>query len=133
MPEGHSLGCLASHPVPSLFPFQPHPIPSYPHPILSPSHSAAASHGSGIEGDDSFSTLCGCQPLSFPIPSPCMVLCECRFPLQLARPTQSHETSSSCHTFLVGADWCPHSFPTHTTKPCTVPVHKAECETLDTG
>lgn len=111
----------------------PNPSPSYPHPILSPSHSAAASHGSGMEGDDSFSTLCGCQPLSFPIPSPCMVLCECRFPLQLARPTQTHETSSSCHTFLVGADWCPHSFPTHTTKPCTVPVHKAECETLDTG
>lgn len=33
MPEGHSLGCLACHPVPSPFPFQPHPIP-----ILSPSH-----------------------------------------------------------------------------------------------
>lgn len=114
-----------SHPCPL-----PHPRP-LPHPH--PCSAAAPRQQQFRQGRDPPPTPPRLPAaLSFQNLSLGRVLCECRFPPQLTRPTQCHEMSSSCHTFLGATDWCPHSFRTPTTSPCTVPVHKAACGTSDT-
>lgn len=103
---------------------------SVPVPILAPQQHPPAAAWAGKRSSSHLPRLPAA--LSFQSLSLGRVLCECRFPLQLTRPTQCCEISSSCHTFLGATDWCPHSFRTPTTSPCAVPVHKAVCGTFDT-